>query len=154
MNAKLYGCSLVIGVMAVVGCTEPGPSFKLVPVRGTVTQDGKPLADAQVQFFRQGDIPAGYPGTGAKTNAEGKYEALTGAGKGAIPGTYKITVSKLLMKNGSPVTESEGLDKEQLIMQGLVVESVPKEFSDAGVSKLTFEVAEGKADGYDIKVGK
>jgi len=137
-----------------VGCTEAGPSFKLVPVKGTVTLDGKPLADAQVQFFRQGDAPPGYPGTGAKTNAEGKYEAMTGANKGAIPGTYKITVSKLLMKNGSPVVESEGMDKEQLVMQGLVVESVPKEFSDPDKSKVTFEVAEGKADGYDITIAK
>ena len=140
--------------MFVVGCGDAPPAFKLVPVHGTVTLDGKPLADAQVQFFKQGDIPVGYPGAGGKTDAQGKYEVFTGTGKGAIPGSYKVTVSKLLMKNGSPLVESEGMDKEQLIMQGNVVESVPKEFSDPNVSKTTFDVAAGKADGYDIKAGK
>ena len=154
MNDKLRGWLLAVGFLLVVGCTESAPSFKLVPVKGTVTQDGKPLAEAQVQFFKQGDIPAGYPGAGAKTDSQGKYEVLTGSGKGAIPGAYKVTVSKLLMKNGSPLVESEGMDKEQLIMQGQVVESVPKEFSDPNVSKVTIDVTEGKADGYDIKIGK
>jgi hypothetical protein len=151
---KLCGWFLVFSGIWLVGCGDSGQKFKLVPVHGTVTQDGKPLADAQVQFFKQGDIPEGFPGTGAKTDAQGKYEVMTGAGKGAIPGSYKITVSKLLLKNGTPLVESDGIDKEQLIMQGQVVESVPKEFSDAGVSKLIFDVAEGKADGYDIKIGK
>lgn len=53
------GGSLALGILAVIGCTgnEPYP----VPVSGTVTLDGKPLADGQISFITLGQVPETVP---------------------------------------------------------------------------------------------
>ncbi|HXG09041.1 MAG TPA: carboxypeptidase regulatory-like domain-containing protein [Gemmataceae bacterium] len=58
-----------------------------VGVTGTVTLDGKPLADAVVQLVLPDDPKAaGYTG---KTAADGKFEI-----KGVKPGSYEVRISK------------------------------------------------------------
>src|SRR5262249_34258094 len=70
--------------VAAAGCGG-GPA--LAPVTGTVTMNGKPLANVQVEFWPQDGAPRS---TGA-TDAAGRYTLTTdGAGKpGAVGGRHK-----------------------------------------------------------------
>lgn len=139
-------------IVAVAGCGrgKKGPSFDLTPVSGTVTLDGKPLPDADVAFYLQGEAPPGYFGVGAKTDASGKYTMAVGESPGAVPGNYKVTVSRLVGANGAPITPEEGMDVEQLKMLGEVKEALSPKYSDLEQTELTTSVETGKADGYDF----
>jgi hypothetical protein len=119
-------------------------------VAGTVMLDGKPLADAEVAFYLQGAPVEGFYGSAAKTDAEGKFELIAGEAKGAVPGSYKVTVSAMKDANGGPVVISEGMDLEQLKMQGQAKETLPPKYSDMEKTELKATVEKGKADGYDF----
>jgi len=77
-----------------VGC---GPELpKTVPVSGVIVYRNKPVSGAQVTFLREGERP----GRG-NTDDQGRFELSTyysadyDALKGAVPGEYKVKVTKL-----------------------------------------------------------
>lgn len=146
------GVWVIACVMVLAGCGKgkKGPTFDLTPVAGTITLDGKPLADAEVGFHLQGTAPTGYYGSGARTDAGGKYELRTGDALGAVPGNYKVVVSRLTAPDGGPIVLQEGIDLEQLKMQGQVKESVPPIYADLSKTELTTMVEKGKVDGYNF----
>ena len=85
----------------VVGCGgSASDQPKLMPVRGMVVLDGKPLSGAVVAFDPTGSTH----GTGAygHTDKAGKYELATrSGGKGSPVGDYRVVVTKLVMPDGS-----------------------------------------------------
>jgi hypothetical protein len=72
-------------------------------VTGTVTLDGQPLEGASVVFVPAafdaqaagGSGDAGIQQANGQTDASGKFTVSCVAGEGAMPGTYKVAVSKL-----------------------------------------------------------
>jgi hypothetical protein len=75
-------CWLLVGA---AGC-----GGGVVPVKGTVKLDGKPLAGASIQFIAQD--PGGRDATGS-TDADGVFQLSSfRAGDGALPGKYKVVV--------------------------------------------------------------
>ncbi len=139
-------------ILLLAGCgkSNQGPAFELTPVAGKVSLDGKPLADADIGFYPQGSAPAGYHGSGAKTDSEGRYELKTTSKSGAVPGAYKVTVSRFVGAAGAPVNLEEGMDVEQLKLQGQYKESLPERYSTLEKTELTVTVENGKVDGYDF----
>ncbi|NUQ65585.1 MAG: carboxypeptidase regulatory-like domain-containing protein [Pirellulales bacterium] len=108
MDTRLTLGYLLIAVMA-VGCTKAGPEFsdKLVPAAGVVTLDGKPLAGADISLTPTSD---GGQRAFAVSDAEGRFQLTTvPAGenvdlekmKGALPGSYRVSITKLQMPDGS-----------------------------------------------------
>src|SRR5262245_17864253 len=96
MRARLvFGCGLVLAL----GCG----SQRVVPVSGTVTMDGQPLAGAEISFApiaKEGAIEAG-PGSAGKTDKEGKFTLKTIKGEsGAIPGKHRVAISVFNSKVG------------------------------------------------------
>ena len=142
----------------IAGCGGPKvPTYKLVPVTGTVKLDGTPLADADVQFHYNGDkAPPQYVGSTGKTDPNGKYELLTNAQKGCVEGKFKVVVSKWTDPQGNPVKidPESGMDLEQLKQQGQATHALPANYSSPEQTKLTAEVTAGKADGYDFELTK
>jgi hypothetical protein len=69
---------------------------------------------------------------------------------GAVPGSYKVTVSRTVGADGAPLVVEEGMDAEQLKMGGQAKESLPPKYSDMEQTELTITVEKGKADGYDL----
>ncbi len=132
------------------GVKKSGPNVDLVPVSGVVTLDGKPLANADIVFYLEGDRSQGYHGSGGKTDAQGKYTLTSIAGSGAAAGNYKVAVSRITDPQGKPVVLQEGIDMEQLRMQGQAKESLPEKYSDSEKTELKATVEKGKADGYDF----
>jgi hypothetical protein len=143
-------------MLTFLGCGPRLPSYKLVPVKGTVKLDGAPLADADVSFLYDGAGPQGYNGSRGKTDPNGKYE-LTNLNKpGAVEGKYKVVISKITDKNGKPVVENveQGMDVGQMILSGDAIESIPPAYSDLTQTKLTADVTAAKSDGYDFELTK
>jgi len=104
MVIRFWICVLLATVL-LTGCGDSGP--KIVPVEGTVTLDGKPLAYKSLTF-----VPAeGTAGNGAGgfTNGEGKYSLLAfafGATKdynGCPPGQYRVVVTEPTI----PISEAD-----------------------------------------------
>lgn len=78
------------------GCGGPKgrPTIPTEPAGGTVTLDGAPLGKAEILFVAQSP---GAENATALSDENGKFvlTSLNGApGKGALPGEYKVTVSK------------------------------------------------------------
>jgi hypothetical protein len=131
---RLLTCALLTALVA-LGCRDTRQSANLIPVTGTVTLNGKPLDNAVVSFLPQGDTRGG--GGGSPTDAAGKYELHSKDGKGMVPGSYKVTISRRLMPDGSipkrdvPPAESPAR------------ESLPPQYSDQEQTTLTATIAAG-----------
>ncbi len=138
------------------GATGPkAPQFKgdTIPITGIVTLDGNPLADASVTFNFDGTPPVGFISAGGKSDSSGKYVARSAGGKEGIPiGRYKVTVSCLVTKNGTPFREdpASGMDAEQLKLAGGLKEMVPVKYTDIAKTPLTIEIT---ADQKEANLG-
>ena len=95
------------GVMALAlaGCGADAAGKKLpesVSVTGTVIMNGAPLRNATLWF-----VPAeGTKGSGSTgyTDESGEYELTVVHGnEGAVPGKYKVLISKLVLPDGSEI---------------------------------------------------
>ena len=90
---------VVVLLLVIVGCRDPN-TLDLVPVRGSVTQNGQPLSGALVEFVPVGEA-TGSGGSG-RTDADGRYQLQTLHGQRGIPtGEYKVVIVKLVMPDGS-----------------------------------------------------
>lgn len=141
-----------IGLALAAGCAKGSKErqFDLTPVSGTVTLDGKPLADADVGFAFQGVPPEGFFGSAARTDSQGRYELQTGAKKGAVAGSYRVTVSRIVAPSGVTLNPEEGLDLGQLSASGEVSQTVPVKYTNVGTTDLTTAVEKSKSDGYNF----
>ncbi|MBN2294871.1 MAG: hypothetical protein JXM70_20755, partial [Pirellulales bacterium] len=98
---------IVLGTIVLTGCGDSGP--KLVPVEGTVTLDGKPLANKSLMFVPI-DGTSGH-GAGGSTDAGGKYTlqaVVPGATRdhpGIPAGRYRVNVFEPLIAGGVSVEE-------------------------------------------------
>jgi hypothetical protein len=135
-SPRLLGLLLVWSVVSILGCGSSGPT--LIPVKGRVTLDGKPVADAAV-----GLIPIeGGPMASGVTNADGVFDPSTGNKPGAAPGKHAVTVTKV---------EEIGYNKDGSVgPRGLrSVWHVPQKYSRRETSGLTATVS---ADGKDLSL--
>ena len=134
--ARYVACSLLLLLVTLPACGPRGPH--MVPVSGTVTMDGKPVAEAAVMFIPQ--FP-GRPGVG-RTDAAGKFQLTTvKANDGVLAGKYKVTVT--LQKVTGFVADKDGLSGG-VAPEGIREEwIVPQRYSNPETSGLTAEVREG-----------
>lgn len=91
MYRRVFAAGLLAAVAALSGC---GP--KLVPAGGTVTLDGTPVEGAMVTFVAE-DGGATYTG---QSDAGGAFTLSSGAEPGAMPGKYKVLVTKTAAMSG------------------------------------------------------
>ena len=84
------------------GCGPPGLP-NMVPIRGTVTLDGKPLSTGKVLYLPS--VPGGRQASG-EISADGKFQLTTlRTGDGAQAGDYKIVVIAYQPYAGDPTRE-------------------------------------------------
>jgi len=144
MNRGLFGvlgAILVLGSSGVLsGCGGSGRP-ETIPVSGTVTLDGKPVAGASVMFSPE---PSGRPATGV-TDEQGRFTLKTfEAGDGALVGKHTVTVA--LVKTTGFMADKDGLSGG-IAPEGIREEwIVPKKFADPKTSGLSVEVASGMDD--------
>ncbi len=139
---SLLAClaSLTI-VVAIAGCGGEG-NVELAPVTGTITQNGQPLANADVVFSPAGDVEAST--SAGTTDENGKFELQYNDGRnGAVPGKHQVTITV-----GGPSSEepAEGGGEEEMSVAVPMAEPVEyykeAEVSSSGENDFTFEVAE------------
>jgi hypothetical protein len=91
---------LLVGLLLVLGCGDT----KYAPVSGTVTMDGKALADVAVSFqpTGEGQMNPG-PGSSGRTNEKGEYslQVIGGRGKGAVVGMHRVEVHPTVDDNAN-----------------------------------------------------
>jgi hypothetical protein len=144
-------CLVVCSLIFVSGCGsggKPPPKLgELVPVTGTVTMDGQPLAKATVVFHPTED--SGFHGSQAVTDENGKYKLETDIGdgkmkEGALPGRYQVTVSRLVKPaTGEVVTIDPKASVGPMTMGA--VQSIPMRFSALAQTVLEADVKAGGA---------
>jgi hypothetical protein len=141
-----YLLVVTVTVLA-IGCgAAPTP---LIPVKGVVTYDGKPLTTGTVLFrpdSARGNSGAEVVGT---IDENGTYVLRTGTGpqarEGAAPGWYKVGVVA--------VREPDATAKRVGGLPPARVPLIPLKYADAANSGLAVEVVESPAEGaYDLKL--
>lgn len=148
---RLAGWAAVaLTVFAGCGNADKAAKFDLTPVSGTVTLDGKPLADADLGFSYQDVSPAGFFGSAARTDSQGRYELRTGEKVGTLTGHHRVVVSRVVARSGATIKPEEGLDLAQLSAAGEVTQTIPVKYTDAATTDLLATVEKGKADGYNF----
>jgi hypothetical protein len=135
-------------VLLVVGC---GPAVdpnrpKTYPVTGTVTYNGQPVSDAMVTFI------GGERGAIGRTDESGQIQMTTfEAGDGALPGNYKVMISKTVLE-GVPDEMGEGASPGEEPAMGEQKDLLPAKYKDANESGLTAEVGEGLPNEFHFEL--
>ena len=144
------------------GCGQ-GDRPKVVPVRGKVLLDGKPVEGAQVTFHPTAAAPRNAGGT---TNANGEFTLTTfDTGDGAIPGEYIVTIYKPQAsgnddENLDPSADvgeaydlaMESAESEDAEYEGVLPEKyasketspLKRTVAETGPNEFTFELEEGE----------
>lgn len=152
MFKSLNCCVLLLCVFA-TGC---GGGLGTVPAGGSVTVDGKPAEGVLVLFTP--DSPEGMPASGV-TDATGTFKLTTEInGDGALPGAYKVAISKY-EETGPDVPEGEeGQTAEEMDMDAIyaAVEKggdikskrvVAAKYGSAATSGLTATIEDKEEEG-------
>jgi hypothetical protein len=87
------GATAIVLAVACAGC-NPSP-FKLVPVSGSVSLDGQPLAGGIVNFqpIVAGPGATAGPGSTARIGTDGRYTLATIRGEaGAVVGKHRVKI--------------------------------------------------------------
>jgi len=148
-------CMSLVPVLS--GCGESVAPGRGVPVSGTVTMEGKPLADADIMFTNDTFVGV------AKTDAEGRYRLV----QGALPGNNRVSVSKYEGGQGpalaSPQPEADGMDAGQQAAAQMgwgdqkkkaagPKQLVPADYSNPSTTKLTYSVPPEGGSGVDFNL--
>lgn len=125
------GNTFLLGIFlgCILGC-DKGDLPDLAPVSGTVTLDGKPLANKEVIFAPEN----GRPSIG-RTDENGKYELkYTVEIEGAIIGQHAVKISTPLPEGGNYAGYKESVPKKYN------VESTLKEEVTSGRNTKNFDL--------------
>ena len=114
---------------------------KTVPAEGVVTLDGEKVSDATVLFIAD----VGSNNASAVSDSSGKFTLKAFEEKsGAVPGSYKVSISKTIAEKGSGKDGEVGVN----LKYGL-----PQHYSDFLKSGLTFTLGQDgdKNIKFDLK---
>ncbi|WP_339727936.1 carboxypeptidase-like regulatory domain-containing protein [uncultured Gimesia sp.] len=142
----------------VVGCSSDTPDIPdTASVSGTVTYKGEPLKGASIVFSNTAVKPTAKPAANATINAitdeSGQFELKSYFGarterKGVIPGTYKVTLLKMVPPGKMTAAEYQAkvTAANQIVSGGGVLtqaqtppelqQLLPRQYSDVTASKL------------------
>ena len=110
LRIRLLGCALAF----LCGCGDGSEeqSYSLVPVSGTVSLDGKPLAGAKVTFLADASNKPRTDGDDI-SGPDGSFLIMYRNRRGLSPGKYKVTVGQPKAEGGA----SEALGDDPLMAQ-------------------------------------
>ncbi len=105
ISSVAWAAALSLLTVAATGCSG---GYALAPVNGTVTIDGKPLADATVTF-NPIDAGADAPSSFGRTDEAGKFSLnlVSDDSSGALVGKHKVVVAKNFESSSDVATPQE-----------------------------------------------
>ena len=135
-----------------VGCGSEESRYKLVPVTGTVTLNGKPIGDAMVSFSPDDGNERNTPGVDL-TGPNGNYKLMFKGRSGVTPGKYKVTIT---LPDPSAAGNVPDAFKDDPAMAGFAREArqqAAKKKVEAGTkNEYEREVPDGGAElDFDVK---
>jgi len=138
--------SLAVLVLILSGGCERGP--QMVPVSGTITLEGKPLAGASVMYV----LKTGGPPVTAVTDSQGKYELSTlTPGDGALEGDYQVAIVAYRVTGVSADPASDPSQQLPGAQGGERVTWIaPMRYSDLKTSGLTATVSADQENVIDF----
>lgn len=144
LRSRFVGCVGICTFLLTSGC---GPDLshlpKTVQADGLVTLDGVPVDGAQVVF-----ISADGNSASAATDTSGKFSLRSFDEKpGAVPGTYKVQVSKTIAEP----TGKQDADGGDVIKFNF---GVPKRYTGIGTSKLEMNIPDSGTEDLKIELVK
>lgn len=153
MSFRKLQIIVVACATGVIGCGgSSGPKLPdPVKVSGVVALDSQPLPSAMVFFVPEGGKEMGNGATGI-TDANGTFELVTVRGKGrktpgAVPGNYKVWISRLVGPDGSPIVPASDVPPADLG----AVESLPSRYSDMMMTELKANVT-AQGGNFDFRI--
>jgi hypothetical protein len=137
---------LTLGTLALAPGCQQGSVSGTVPVSGTVTYRGQPVAGATVMFLGG---PQSRPAV-AVTDASGAYHLQTLDSDGALPGQYTVLVTKTDAPpaDDRPVSMDEAAKNRGQAIQPKQL--LPAKYADPAKSPLKIEVSAGKSNVADL----
>ena len=121
------------GLLMISGCFGLDDTPPLAKVKGTVTLNGKPLADIGVTFFPNG----GGPSASGRTDPQGQFVMMTvRPGDGAPVGKHKVVLG----------AAEEGTSEVAVRSQ------IPKKYEMPNTSPLVADVVEGQDNIVNLQV--
>ncbi len=121
--------TVFVTLAAWAGCGPGGR--ETIEVKGVVTLDGQPVADASVMFSG----PEGGSPVTTKTDASGNFTVR------AVPGLNNVAVSKSETSGGAPAQEDGTMPADGGKVE--VKSLIPPKYADFRNSGLTADVAKG-----------
>jgi hypothetical protein len=150
---RAAGWFLLTASCCCVGCFDRNGRPATHPVKGRVTYQGKPVADASVAFLAPG-APSPASGT---TDADGRFTLSTFAqGDGAVAGTHVVTVKKLSLQPAGPIPpadieEAMRQQAQQIAKAEKSGSLLPEKYAAESTTDLRLEVVDGE-NFFEIKL--
>ncbi|MCX7411847.1 MAG: hypothetical protein NTW36_00165 [Planctomycetia bacterium] len=158
--------------LGAVGCCAAGcgQRLPLVPVAGQVTMNGQPLDGAIVVFAPQPPIDGVVRVSSAVTGADGRFALQTNysprvTGNGALPGAFKVTISKSVVGTSLPAAEyrkhlaahrkqmgDRTLSAAPEEANAFSVQLVPNAYTSAATTPLAAEVAADRTNEFTFAI--
>jgi hypothetical protein len=125
----------IVLFLGLAGCG--GDGLRRVPVEGKITAQGKPLDNAIIQFIPTSSTK-GEGGIG-RSDSSGNFTLIgsRAGAKGVVPGKYKVRVSRLIARDGTPLPD----DAKEVENPG-AKESVPAPYNSLEGTTLIATVPE------------
>jgi len=133
---RRHGWVILLALLPIFGCNR---DYKVAPVSGRVTLDGKPLAKAHVHFApiaSDGKIAPG-PTSQGETDADGRFTLTLdseGRKSGAVVGSHKVYIITVDTQAGPSEMPDAGAKPKRR-------EILPERYNQD--TKLTFDVPPG-----------
>jgi hypothetical protein len=106
LHAALPILGLISGGLAGCGSGDETKGYKLVPVSGTVTINGKAVEGVDVNFTPSGADGPSTPGHDT-TGPEGNYKMMYRDRSGLSPGKYTVLVTQTIYPGGTSKSSDE-----------------------------------------------
>lgn len=133
-------------VLGLTGC-QKSDRPALHPVTGTITYDGKPLADATVTFLPEnGKLATGF------TDASGNYTLFTQGEPGATEGMFRISI--VAMEQGKKYTAEEFEKMTDAERAKAHQSRIPTRYADPNGAELTATVTPAGPNHFPLNLDK
>ncbi|OWK46776.1 carboxypeptidase-like regulatory domain-containing protein [Fimbriiglobus ruber] len=137
--------------MSAAGCSSRSGK---VPVSGTVTVDGAPASLAVITFWPDENASSNQAGDRITADPSGKFTLGSDeADTGLFPGKYKVTVSRMVDKNGKP-TGGAPPKKSEAQYEAKASESVDEKFLSKETTPFSVTVAKGAPLTLEVTAAK
>ncbi|MCI0457725.1 MAG: hypothetical protein L0Z62_12205 [Gemmataceae bacterium] len=138
--ARAWWLPVLLGSLLLAGCGGGSDLPPMVPVKGKVTVEGKPVTSGQVSFLPLAvDKDRKVPSSSGTIDASGNYEIFTGGKAGAPLGKYKVAITPSMV----PVEGTKKPPKAPFNPR----------YQDPAKTKLEIEVVNNPSAGaYDLKL--